>query len=222
MPRVFHENNSISFRPLCLQRSTPGQGGEIHKTPAFFLVQLQNLSPPPHRNRCKQIQEGIIACNEVLAQPKLPLNTHNEKCSINPRAGCLPSLVWLYIEGMCYAKSQRCCSLDGGEERAVRRKSERFLINTSILLPLESTTCLFFSFLLLLLKAQFIDSSFPLSQPAINRLQGRGVSICLEALRAAGRWRLSLRLLQQRGRVYPAHIPSTKGKLASVSGAAVT
>ena len=65
---------------------------------------------------------------------------------------------------LCQEQGQRRCSLDGGEERAVRRKSERFLlINTNILLPLESTTCLFFYFLLLRLKAQFIDSGFPLS-----------------------------------------------------------
>ena len=118
---------------------------------------------------------------------------------------------------LCQEQGQRRCSLDGGEEGAVRRKSERFLlINTNILLPLESTTCLFFYFLLLRLKAQFIDSGFPLSQPAINRLQGRGINICFEALRAAGPWRLFLRLLQQQGRVYSVHVSSqTKWKTST-------
>ena len=42
---------------------------------------------------------------------------------------------------LCQEQGQRRCSLDGGEEGAVRRKSERFLlINTNILLPLEMQT----------------------------------------------------------------------------------
>lgn len=61
------------------------------------------------------------------------------------------------------------------------------------------------------LKAQFIDSSFPLSQLTFNRLPGRVVNSCFEVLGATGqggRWGgvISLGLLQHWGRVCLVHI----------------
>lgn len=68
------------------------------------------------------------------------------------------------------------------------------------------------------MKAQFIDSGFPWSQPTFNRLQGVATS-CLEALGATRSGRISPRLPRRWGRVCSGHIFShTSTKLKRTPG----